>query len=116
MRGAAQSERQLIGKNQAGSTQLCIDTLAAARHWYRHRGQPNSQRSGHGVPLRAPVRHRAQAASDADARHALHAKLEALPDRDNTNLTLTAAELRILKEAATTTTRRKSIKEATSYS
>ena len=41
--------------------------------------------------------------SDADARHALHAKLEALPDRDNTNLTLTAAELRILKEATTTT-------------
>ena len=40
--------------------------------------------------------------SDADARHALHAKLEALPDGD-TNLQLTAAELRILKEATTTT-------------
>jgi hypothetical protein len=40
--------------------------------------------------------------SDADARHALHAKLEALPDRD-AQITLTAAELRILKEATTST-------------
>ena len=40
--------------------------------------------------------------SDTDARHALHAKLEALPDRD-AQITLTAAELRILKEATTTT-------------
>ena len=40
--------------------------------------------------------------SDADARNALHAKLEALPDRD-AQITLTVAELRILKEATTTT-------------
>ncbi len=40
--------------------------------------------------------------SDADARHALHAKLEALPDGD-AQIALTAAELRILKEATTTT-------------
>ena len=40
--------------------------------------------------------------SDADARTALHAKLEALPDRD-AQIMLTAAELRILKEATTTT-------------
>ena len=42
--------------------------------------------------------------SDADARHALHAKLEALPDRD-AQITLTAAELRILKEATHTNTK-----------
>ena len=40
--------------------------------------------------------------SHADARHALHAKLEALPDGD-AQINLTAAELRILKEATTTT-------------
>ena len=42
--------------------------------------------------------------SDADASHALHAKLEALPDDRDAQITLTAAELRILKEATTTTT------------
>jgi len=41
--------------------------------------------------------------SDADATHALHAKLEALPDDRDAQITLTAAELRILKEATTTT-------------
>ena len=41
--------------------------------------------------------------SDADARTALHAKLEALPDDHDAQITLTAAELRILKEATTTT-------------
>ena len=40
--------------------------------------------------------------SDADATHALHAKLEALPDDRDAQITLTAAELRILKEATTT--------------
>ena len=41
--------------------------------------------------------------SDADARTALHAKLDALPDDRDAQITLTAAELRILKEATTTT-------------
>ena len=39
--------------------------------------------------------------SDADPRNALHAKLEALPDDCDAQITLTAAELRILKEATT---------------
>ena len=41
--------------------------------------------------------------SDADASHALRTKLEALPGDRDAQITLTAAELRILKEATTTT-------------
>jgi hypothetical protein len=122
-------------QNQAGiARNLCVDTLAAARHWYRHPGQPNFAalraisreilRGGQAdtgddedddQAWRAPnasmeylyglLFGAAPKQSDADARHALHAKLDALPDRDNTNLTLTAAELRILKEATHTNTK-----------
>ena len=41
--------------------------------------------------------------SDADASHSLRTKLEALPGDRDAQITLTAAELRILKEATTTT-------------
>ena len=52
--------------------------------------------------------------SDADASHSLRTKLEALPGDRDAQITLTAAELRILKEA-TTTRAPKSTAEATSY-
>ena len=106
VRGAAQSERQLIGKNQAGSTQPCALTpLRPPGIGTVTGGSRILQRSGHGVPLRAAVRHRAQA--KRRGREACVARsLRRLPDGRDAQITLTAAELRILKEA-TTTTRRK---------
>ena len=104
MRGAAQSERQLIGKNRAGIARNCALTplrppgIGTVTGGSRIRSAPAMEYL-YGLLFGTEPKQQ----SDADARHALHAKLEALPDDHDAQITLTAAELRILKEATTTT-------------
>ena len=105
MRGAAQSERQLIGQNRAGIARTCALTplrppgIGTVTGGSRIRSAAAMEYLYGLLFGTAPEQQ-----SDADARHALHAKLEALPDRD-AQITLTAAELRILKEATHTNTK-----------
>ena len=98
--GCCPISAQLIGKNEAGIdatgalTPLRPPGIGTVTGGSRIRSAPAMEYL-YGLLFGTEPKQQ----SDADARHALHAKLEALPDRDNTNLTLTAAELRILKEA-----------------
>ena len=71
-------------------------TLAAGRYWYRHPGAAEFRSAPAMEYLYGLLFGPAPEQSDADASHSLRTKLEALPGDRDAQITLTAAELRIL--------------------